>query len=89
MQYEWDEKKRQRNIAEKGIDFSMATAFEWGKATHEPDERKEYDELRILSFAPIHNRIHALCWTQRGENVRIISLRKANRREVMKYEQTT
>jgi len=89
MDYEWDEKKRISNIESKGVDFeeASASAFEWAKATHEPDMRCT-KELRLVSFAPVHGRIYALCWTQRGDKVRIINFRKANKREVKKYEQT-
>jgi len=89
MEYEWDETKRQSNIVKHGVDFTMAHDFEWDKATYESDERHDYREIRMLSFAPIHGRIYALCWTPRDESVRIVSLRKANKREVKKYEQTT
>lgn len=44
-------------------------------------------ERRYLALGHIDNRFHALVYTLRGDAVRVISLRKANSREVMRYEQ--
>lgn len=49
------------------------------------DARYEYGEARIVAIGLIGDRVHVLVFTMRGETVRVISLRKANRREVFKY----
>lgn len=86
MHYEWDEIKREANLIKHGVDFTEVFDFDWNKAIHEPDARNPYGEQRIVSFAPIRGRIHVMVWTLRGDAVRIIGLRKANTREVSRYE---
>ncbi|MDY6842178.1 MAG: BrnT family toxin, partial [Pseudomonadota bacterium] len=44
-----------------------------------------YGERRMIGFAPIGSRVYCLVYTRRDETVRVISLRKANRREVALY----
>jgi uncharacterized DUF497 family protein len=83
--YEWDEAKRNENIAKHGVDFDMIWRFDWSLSVTAPDRRRPYGEERLLSFAPIDGRLHAAVHTLRGEIHRIISLRKANRREQAEY----
>lgn len=70
------------------MDFAEVEGFEWKKCYTEQDERNEYGEVRFVSIGPIHARLHVMVWTVRGKKVRIISLRKANSREVKRYEQS-
>ncbi len=84
--YEWDEAKRYRTLKERGVDFCDIERFEWATAISHEDNRANYGEHRVSSLGKIDGRIYVCAWTQRGENVRIISLRKANAREVIIYE---
>ncbi|HEY7296724.1 MAG TPA: BrnT family toxin [Xanthobacteraceae bacterium] len=83
--YEWDEDKCIQNRRKHGIDFRSAEQFEWETAFVVVDDRAEYGELREIAYGFIGDRIHALTFTRRGANVRIISLRKASRREIRAY----
>ena len=48
--FEWDDKKRERNILEHGIDFvEAATVFDDPKVTIVPDVRKDYGEERFIA----------------------------------------
>ncbi|QJE74018.1 BrnT family toxin [Aerophototrophica crusticola] len=86
MAYEWDEAKRQANLAKHGVDFALAADLEWNTALTVPDTRFGYGEERNTTFGFIRDRLYALVWTPRADGVvRIISLRKANRREVRIY----
>lgn len=85
MVYEWDEAKREKNLAVHGIDFSAIESFEWEDAIVEVDTRRNYGETRYAALGVIKRRLHALVFTLRGENYRIISLRKANGREIKKW----
>ena len=85
MQYEWDEMKRQINIEKHGVDFAAMQAFEWEKAEFFEDVRHNYAESRFVAYGCIHGRMVAVVYTMRGDTVRIISLRKANKREVAQY----
>ena len=90
MEYESDDKKAALNLEEHGVAFEEVEAFEWDKALVAQDSRKDYGEARYTAIAPIEERVHVLVYTLRGEDseiVRVISLRKANKREVRRYEQ--
>jgi uncharacterized DUF497 family protein len=85
MNYEWDEQKRAINFAKHGVDFVAAENFNWSLSLIELDSRYDYSEQRFNALAPIENRIYAMTFTWRGDKVRIISFRKANKREVNYY----
>jgi uncharacterized DUF497 family protein len=82
----FDPEKNERNIQERGISLARAADFNFETAIYIQDSRKDYGEVRVRSFGVIGNRLHALVFTVRGKALRIISLRKANRREVKRYE---
>ena len=86
MDYEWDEAKRRDTLVYRGVDFGSMVNFDWDTATVERDIRHA-DEIRFLATGYIQGRLHRLVYTMRGETVRIISLRKANAREVRRYGQ--
>jgi uncharacterized DUF497 family protein len=81
VRYEWDEAKRKRNLAKHGVDFAAIERFDWTASTAGPDQRLAYGETRILAYGFLDGRLHAVVYAQRGQSRRIISLRKANRRE--------
>jgi len=83
--YEWDEAKRQSNLDNHGVDFADAVSLNWNMATFETQFVS--GEKRILSYAPMDRRLYAIVYTRRGAALRIISFRKANKREVLKYVQ--
>jgi uncharacterized protein len=85
MEYEWNKIKRERNLASHGVDFSALDSFEWEGALVEKDLRREYGESRYAALGIINGRLHAVVFNLRGGNYRIISLRKANRRELRKW----
>ena len=85
--YDWDEDKRQETLDVRGLDFALAYEIDWRTATHRRSDR--LDELRYSSFVSIEGRIHNVVWTPRGHFTRIISLRKANRRETAQYAKET
>lgn len=89
MEITFDPVKSARNVQERGISFERAEDFKFETAIYVPDSRKEFGETRIRALGFIGTRLHALVFTMRGESLRVISLRKANRREVKKYEETT
>ena len=82
--YEWDEAKRQETLEERGLDFELAHQIDWTGATHETQERG--GETRFTSLRMIGQRLYHIVWTPRAPFTRIISFRKANRRETARYE---
>jgi len=89
MKYEWDENKRAANFAKHDVDFIDAENFYWSSAIETIDDRFNYSEVRWAALGFIGNRLHVLTYTVRGENIRLISLRKANNREREYYEEKT
>ena len=49
------------------------------------DDRFEYEELRMIALAPRTNTLHYVALVDRGDVMRILSLRRATRREVKHY----
>ncbi len=84
--YEWDEAKRQANLRKHGVDFSLVDRFEWEYSISTEDKSERHGEQRMISIGPIGLRLHVLVWTSRGETVRIISLRLANKLERKRHE---
>lgn len=79
--------KNEKNIAERKLSFEMARDFEVATALIVEDLRKEYPERRFQALGYIEERLHMLVFTPRNGKVHVISLRKANSREVKRYEQ--
>lgn len=83
--YEWDEAKRASNPTKHKVDFADVVAFDWNlNITREDDDVN--GERRFVSIAAIYGVLHVLTWTERGEAVWVISLRKAERREIKAFE---
>ena len=87
MEIEFDPEKNDRNVRERGISFEQARDFDWDGALVWRDTRRDYNEERFIALGFIGDRLHSLVFAVRGDAVRIISLRKANRREELRYEQ--
>ena len=77
------EEKRNANVKTHGVDFIAAAAFEWQSAVVEVDDRDDYCELRERALGFVGMRLHMLVFTRRGDNIRIISLRKAEKKVVL------
>ncbi len=84
----FDPAKSLRNEIERGLPFSMVVDLEWATAWIKEDLRKDYGERRFQLLGHIQGRLHALVFTPRDDKAHVISLRKANAREVKYYEQT-
>ena len=73
-------------MAKHSVDFSEAIDFDWSTALETKDTRFDYDEVRWVALGYIGKRVHVLIYTVREERIRLISLRRANRREKEFYE---
>ena len=84
--YTWDPAKDRNNIREHGIGFDAADRFEWNSASIEVDSREDYGELREFALGFIGDVLYGLVFVQEEDDeVRIISLRKANKKERQVY----
>ena len=86
MEYEWDEAKSVENFAKHDIDFTAMPSFEWNTAKFEFDDY--YPEPRWKATGYIGMNLFRVVYTFRGENYRIISLRKATGREYREYAES-
>ena len=85
MNCEWDEIKRQANIQKHGIDFSDVPELFDGEVVIIPDTRFEYGENRYIALGVLKGRVMVIAYTERGDNIRIISVRKATKNEQIYY----
>ena len=83
--FEWDEEKRLANLVKHGVDFADAGGLDWDAALTLRDTRGSYGEERFVSILPLGERLHVCVWTWRKPPRRLISLRKANRKEEALY----
>jgi uncharacterized protein len=87
MEFEWDEAKRLKNLAKHKLDFGDAALLDWANVRVIEDRRKDYREPRYWAFAKLNGRLYLVAFILRGDRVRLISFRKANRKEVVRYGQ--
>ena len=83
--WDWDEDKRQANLAKHGVDFADIDRFDWPLASEWIDVRFDYGEVRKVAVGTIDARLFVAVFTERGAFRRVISLRKANEREKRKW----
>jgi len=84
MAITFDPEKNARNIAERGLSRAGGQ-LGWDTAISVEDIRRDYGETRLRVFARLGERLHAAVATPRGEDLRVISFRRASRREVRLY----
>jgi len=87
MRVEFDRAKDAANQVKHGVSLALAGELDWEAALVWIDDRFEYDELRMIALAPKTKILYYVAFVYRGEARRIISLRRANRREVKYYVQ--
>ncbi len=76
MKYEWDEAKNRTNFAKHGLRFEDAEEVFSGRCVTFEDDRFDYEEERLITLGLLAGRLV----------VRIISMRKGNRREQKIYQ---
>jgi uncharacterized protein len=82
----YDPAKNERNICERGLSFVRASDFDFGAAMRFVDIRRDYGEVRHVALGYLDKRLHALCFAETATGIRVISFRRANAREVKRYE---
>jgi len=87
MEFEWNEIKRTTNIRVRQLDFEDAAEMFGKPMLTQPDNRSPYGEMRQVGMGYVKGRLMVVVFTERKRDViRIISYRKANKREQAKYE---
>lgn len=85
MRIEFDPAKDELNLGKHGVSLALARQLDWDAALVWVDERFTYDETRMIALAPAANTLYYVAFVDRGKALRIISLRRAERREVKHY----
>lgn len=92
MDVTFDPAKDAANIEKHGVSLSEAASFEWDGAVVTPDDRRNYGEARMSGLGYVGLRLMVVVFVDRPPDKpierRVISLRKANMREVKRYAET-
>ncbi len=85
MEFSWDETKRERVLAERGIDFLLLarTLFDGRTILTVPTYGPGED--RFISVGPVEGKLFTMVWTSRDGGVRIITARRARNGEEKQY----
>ena len=86
MEIGFDPVKNARNIRERGLSFTQAAEFDFTTAVFSVDARCDYGKIRRRALGLLNGRLHALVFVETAIGIRVISFRKANSREVKRYE---
>jgi uncharacterized DUF497 family protein len=85
VRFEWDEAKRRSNLWRHGIDFAvLREVFERAPVTY-LDDRYDYGEERLVTLGLLKGRVVVIVHTESDDVIRIISARKAERHEEIRY----
>ena len=89
MKITFDPPKDATNLAKHGVSLELAQDLEWDTLERKPDTRRDYGEPRQIGYAIAGDGLYCVIFVDRPDGApterRIISLRKANSREVKRY----
>ena len=85
MSLQFDSLKDELNQQKHGVSLTLAADLDWELGIVWDDERVDYGERRQCCLAPFGSRLFFVVFVDRAEQRRIISLRKANVREIKFY----
>lgn len=92
MKVTFDPAKDAANVAKHGVSLALALRLEWSDMLSWQDQRRDYGEVRMSGLVPLGDRLFFVAFVDRPPEQpterRIISLRKANTREVKRYAET-
>ncbi len=83
--FAWDDTKRRANLKKHGIDFVDAEKIFRGATFTAEDTREDYGEQRFLTLGLLDDQVVSVTHTERGNDIRIISIRKATKHEARYY----
>ncbi len=83
--FTWDEAKRRANLRKHGIDFVDAPKIFQGLTFTTEDDREAYGERRFLTLGLLEDQVVSVAHTERRDEIRIISIRKATKHEARFY----
>lgn len=87
MKITYDPNKRKKTLDERGLDFLDASLVFDGAVFEFEDTREDYQEKRIIVVGHLAGRMVIVGYVKRGNTKHIFSMRKANAREIKKYQE--
>jgi uncharacterized DUF497 family protein len=85
----WNERKRQTNIRRHGMDFIGVDAIWDCPTVTREDIRYDYGEQRLVTFGVLRSEVVVMVYTERDDDIRVISLRRAEKYEARYYLEAT
>ena len=79
----WDHNKRILNLANHGLDFDDLGEFDWDSTIRWRSDRG--DEIRFTTISTFRGKMHSVIYTERQGVIRVISFRRANKKEERRY----
>lgn len=81
----FDDAKDAANVAKHGVSLALAEYLDLDRCIVVVDDRRAYGEVRFNAYGLINGELFALTYTERGEDIRAISLRRARPKEVRRW----
>lgn len=91
MKIEYNIEKSAKNEADRGLSFNDVVHLDWNQRLYQTkqDIGKDHGESRYIAFASWNKRLYVVCFTWRKTTMRVISFRKASKREESRYAKKT
>jgi uncharacterized DUF497 family protein len=86
MVFQWDPKKARSNVAKHGVSFAHSVGALEDPRAITVDDPHPTEERYVTIGLDLLGRVVVVCWTPRGDAVRIISARRASKTELTDYE---
>jgi len=87
MEITYDQSKNAKNIKERCLSFEEVIEFDFETDKFSVDLRKHYGEQREIALGLLNDRVHVLIFIRTEKGLRVVSFRKANKREIGEYAQ--
>ena len=86
IMFEWDKTKAKQSQAKHGVSFADTFAVFEDVSALTLDQMVSGEERHVTLGMDVFGRVLVVVYTWRGDNIRIISARRATRSEVRQYE---
>jgi uncharacterized DUF497 family protein len=86
--FTWDKNKSESNRAKHGLAFEAVHDFDWDDPVIIDCCHHENEEKRYAAIGMLKNKLHTVIFTYRGDDIRIISMRRSNMKEERTYAKT-
>lgn len=85
MKVTFDLAKDEKTRVERGLSLAVGIDIIRGQVSTRIDTRRDYGEERRVAYGYLEDRLHVCVYTVRENELRIISVRRANDREILRY----